>query len=114
MRTVVLLFVSLALFGQVTSTSTLAGTVLDTSGAAVPGAAVTVRNQATAATFRVATNATGVFSVPALGSGTYTVTIEAKGFKQAQVPDVKLDVGVPVDVQVKLELGSQTESVTVQ
>lgn len=100
--------------GQVTSTSTISGTVLDTSASVVPGAAVSVQNEATGVVFRVVTNTNGTFSVPALPSGNYTVTVDAKGFKQSQVHNLKLDVGVPTDVQVKLEVGSQTETVTVQ
>lgn len=113
-RCALLLGAALTLAAQVTSTSTLSGTVIDNSGAVVPGAGINVRNQATGSTFQVVTNATGVFSVPSLGSGNYTVTVEAKGFKQARVPDVKLDVGVPTEVQVRLEVGSQTETITVQ
>src|SRR5690242_11309536 len=112
MAAVALLLCAGMLPGQVTSTSTLSGTVSDTTGAVVVGAAVTVRNQATGAAYSVLTGANGTFSVPALGSGTYAVTVEAKGFKMARVPDIKMDVGVPTDVQVKLEVGAQTESVT--
>ncbi|HEY1339484.1 MAG TPA: carboxypeptidase-like regulatory domain-containing protein [Bryobacteraceae bacterium] len=99
---------------QVTSTSTLSGTVLDTTGAVIPGAAITVQNEATGVEFHVVTAANGTFSVPALPSGMYAVAVEAKGFKRAQVPNIKLDVGIPTDVQVRLEIGSQTETITVQ
>ena len=96
------------------STSTLSGTVLDSSGAVVPGAAVTVKNEATGTVFPVMAGANGTFSVPALSSGNYAVSVEASGFKKAEVHAIKLDVGVPADIKVKLELGSQAETITVQ
>ena len=109
------LFLTLAsvLRPQVSSTSTLSGSVLDSSAAVVPGASVTVTNQATGSVFRAVTDDHGTFRVPALSSGAYKVTVESRGFKQAQVNDIKHDVGVPTDFQVTLEVGSQTEVVTV-
>src|SRR5207244_2018317 len=56
----------------------------------------------------------GTFSVPALASGNYAIAVESRGFKKAEVHAIKLDVGVPTDIQVKLEVGSQAETVTVQ
>src|SRR2546426_5055476 len=101
-----LLAVACAARAQVSSTSTLSGTVLDSSGAVVPGAAVTVKNEATGGLFRVTTGVGGTFSVPALASGNYAIAVESRGFKRAEVHAIKLDVGVPTDIQVKLEVGS--------
>jgi len=101
-------------YAQVSSTAPLSGTVTDPTGAVVPGAHVTVRNQATGATFETATGANGVFVVPALASGDYAVAVVAPGFKQAQVRDVKMDVGVPTNIQIRVEVGAQAETVTVE
>jgi hypothetical protein len=88
--------------------------VTDPSGAVIPSATVTIKNSATGAEFKATTAENGTFSVPALATGSYTVTILARGFKQAVVEDVKLDAGTPSSVNVVLEIGAQTESVVVQ
>jgi Carboxypeptidase regulatory-like domain len=105
---------SLAAFAQVSSTSAISGSVTDPSGAVVPNTTVTIRNSATGAEFKATTAENGTFSVPALTTGTYSVTFLARGFKQAIVEDVKLDAGSPSTVNVVLEIGAQSESVVVQ
>ena len=110
----VLLTAALAAYGQVTSTSTLSGTVVDPTGSVVPGASVTVQNKVTGTAYQAVTGANGGFGVPALGTGLYSVTVTAKGFKQAQVQDIKMDAGVPTNVQITLDVGSQTETITVE
>ncbi len=112
-------FMLLALFGlmalaQVSSTSSLSGAVTDPNGAVVPGAEVTVKNNATGAEFKATTSGNGTFSVPALTAGTYSVTIISSGFKQAVVQDVKLNAATPTSVNIILEVGAQTESVVIQ
>jgi carboxypeptidase family protein len=110
-----IIFAGLAVVvAQVSSTSSLSGTVSDSSGALIPGAAVTVKNQATGAMFRVSTGANGSFRVPALASGRYTITVECRGFKKAEVDAIKLDAGVPADIRVTLEVGPQTETIMVE
>lgn len=105
---------SLLAFGQTTSTGSLTGTVLDPTGAAVAGANVTVKNNATNQELTATTNDQGTFAVPSINSGLYTVTITpTTGFKQAILKDVKIDAGRPSNVDVKLEVGQVTESVTI-
>jgi len=110
----ILLACSCPLLAQVTSTAPLSGTISDTTGAVVPAAQVQVRNQATGATFKTETNANGTFIVPALPTGEYTVTVTMSGFKQAVVNNVKIDVGVPKDIAVTLEVGTQSEVISVE
>ncbi|HET6892307.1 MAG TPA: carboxypeptidase-like regulatory domain-containing protein, partial [Pyrinomonadaceae bacterium] len=74
---------------------------------------VVVRNTATNQEFTTQTNEEGTFSVPTLISGTYTATVTAKGFKQAMVTEIKIDVGKPSSVNVALEVGSANETVTI-
>ncbi len=63
------------------STSAIQGTVLDSSGAVVPNAKVTIRNQATSAERTTETNSSGTYEVPSLPPGTYDVGVEVKGFQ---------------------------------
>jgi Carboxypeptidase regulatory-like domain/TonB dependent receptor len=106
--------ISSHIYGQGGSTSSLTGSVADPTGAAIPGAQITIKNTATSAEFRAVTAGNGTFAIPALDAGTYTVTVSAVGFKQAIVNDVKLDAGVPGTVRVSLDVGNTTESVVVQ
>ena len=101
-------------FGQAGPTSSLSGAVVDPSGAVVPGAEVTARNNATGTEFKALTVENGTYAMPVLDAGTYTVTVSLPGFKQAIVNNVKLDVGVPATVRVTLEIGGATEEVSVE
>jgi Carboxypeptidase regulatory-like domain len=95
-------------------TSSLSGTVTDPSGAVVPGASVLAKNTALGTEFRTTTSSAGIYTVPALGVGIYTVSIEARGFKKTVISDVKIDAATPATVNAALEVGAQTESVVVQ
>ena len=103
---------SLSAFGQNMSTGSLSGTVVDPSGAVVAGAMVTVKSVSNQE-YTAVTNGEGVFTIPALGDGTYSATIVAKGFKTAAVTDIKVNVGTPSSIKVALEIGAGTETVTV-
>ena len=72
-----MLFVGINLWAQ--TEAEITGTVTDTSGAAVPGAKVTVTNEGTHATRVVNSDTAGVYDVPALIPGTYTERVEVKG-----------------------------------
>src|SRR5262245_26583775 len=102
---------SLSVYGQVGTTAPLSGAVVDPAGAVLAGAAVVVRNSNTGAEYKVTTSNHGTFTVPALGAGVYTVTIELAGFKKAVVEEVKIDAGVPATINVVLEVGAASESV---
>ncbi len=122
MRQPVLRFVCLLAFAAMCSvttdaqnrpTSPLFGTVEDASGAVVPGATVTVRNNATGAEFNAVTTRSGTFTVPALEAGTFTVTVTAPGFKKAVLNDVAIEAATPASVKVTLQVGTQTQTVEV-
>jgi hypothetical protein len=91
----------------------LSGTVVDSGGGVIPGAAVVVKNIATGETFEAQSNESGVFSVPAIAVGSYTVTITLQGFKTAVVSDVRVVTGTPASVKAVLEIGALTETVSV-
>ena len=101
-------------YAQGTVTSTLTGTVMDASGGVIPGADVTVKNNATAAVSNAVTSDRGVFTIPALQPGTYTVTIALMGFKTWSAPDVTLSAAVPAVIKATLEVGKLEETVIVE
>ena len=105
-------FVATMLFSQMSS-SQIDGMVSDPTGAAVPGAEVTVVNTATDQTFKTTTNERGEFTVPTIPAATYKVTVTKPGFKAGLVVGVVLNAGVPGAVNVKLEVGQATETVEV-
>jgi hypothetical protein len=95
-------------------TATLTGTVTDSSGAAVPGASVTVHDSSRnsdVGTFKA--DQAGVYTVTELPVGTYTVTIKAPDFKTHVTNEVILHVGDHRTLDAVLELGQVSETVTV-
>lgn len=96
------------------TTAAISGSVLDQNGAVISGASITVRNTGTGAEFKVTSSGSGAYTVPALGAGVYTISVEAPGFKKAVVQDLKLDAGVPAGVNITLEVGAPSESVVIQ
>jgi len=70
----------------------ISGTVVDPAGALIAGAKVTVTQQSTANSRSTVTNASGQFNIPSLPPTTYTVTVEAAGFKKYVQDVVLLDV----------------------
>src|SRR3954463_11970280 len=99
-------------YGQVTTS--LSGTVTDTSGAVLPGADVVAKADETGTTFTAVTNDRGIFSIPAMPIGRYTVTISLQGFKTVALSDIRLSTATAAQVSVKLELGQLSETVTVK
>src|SRR5262249_7469128 len=99
-------------FGQ-TQAARLQGTVRDASGAIVPNAKVVAINNQTKDSSDATTNASGLYVLPALRPGTYTLTVEAAGFSRTTVTDIALDVSANVAQDVKLEIGKLTEVVEV-
>jgi carboxypeptidase family protein len=114
-------FVSLSLIftaGSLTAVAqapagSLHGTVLDPSNAAVAGATITVTDNATNRTRTVETNTQGTFTVPQLEFGSYTVKVNATGFKTYTATEVKIDVGKDYSLSIVLEPGGVQETVTV-
>jgi hypothetical protein len=94
-------------------TGTVVGTVSDPSGAVVPGARVTVRNQETNATREALTNGDGDFSVPLLPPAVYQVAVEKEGFRRSLYSDLKLDVDQTARVDFTLQVGKLSEQVVV-
>ena len=89
------------------------GTVWDPSHATVPGATVTVRNQATEYHAEVPTSQGGDYVVPNIPPGKYTVTVAAQGFKAAVSKDVTVIVDGLTTANFTLQIGSRTDMVEV-
>ena len=118
LRSLISTFVVVVCFATVVSaqeiTGSIAGTITDPNGAVVKGATVTVSNSDTKLVVRtVNSGEDGQFSVPLLPSGTYDVVVEANGFKKHVDAAVKVQVNERRTVDVALETGSVSETVTV-
>ena len=95
------------------STGTLQGAVRDRSGALVPAAQVTVRNQDTASERRAATNSNGQFTLRGLLPGSYVLTIAAPGFAPVKTAEFPLSVGQVLQRDFELAPAGLTESIEV-
>ena len=95
------------LYGSVT------GTITDTSGAAVPGATVTITNTETGLELTSVTDETGAYTVRNVPGGNYTLKASLQGFKEFVQTSIPVVVGGIVRINGKLEIGALTESVTV-
>src|SRR5580698_369999 len=89
------------------------GTITDPSGAVVAGASVTVTNSANGVSSAATTTDAGVYSISALPAGTYRVELALKGFKTVVRNNVVVDVGNIVGLNLKLEIGDTSQTVTV-
>jgi hypothetical protein len=105
---------SVGAFAQGSSTASISGVVVDSGGGVVPGADVVVKNNGTNETFTAVTSGGGVFAIPSLITGTYTVTVALQGFKTVVLNDVVVNSGVPASVRAVLEVGGISEQVVVQ
>ena len=91
----------------------VSGTVKDISNAVVPNATVKATNIDTGVQQQVATNEQGFYSFPDLPIGRYNIAIERTGFKPYQRTGLTIDVGTKLTVDVTLEIGEESEQVTV-
>ncbi|HJP90349.1 MAG TPA: carboxypeptidase regulatory-like domain-containing protein [Pyrinomonadaceae bacterium] len=109
---IVATFVCISVSGQ-TIFGRISGTVVDSSGAVVPDATVTVINSATNAARNAVTDESGFYTVTNLPVGTYTVTVERQGFKKANQTDNVLTADQRLTVNVTLEPGNVSETVEI-
>jgi len=109
-----LLFLSSLLSYGFQATGTLTGIVSDPTGAVVPGATVVMKNDASGDERQTVSNNDGFFSIAAVQSGDYTVTIKAQGFEIFKQEGVHFDAGDKRNLSnIVLKVGSSTETVTV-
>lgn len=95
------------------SSAALNGTVTDTTGAVVPSAQVVATDIATGVKTNAVTTGAGVYTFPSLPPGAYKVTASAQGFRPATIVNVPLHVAQLLTVNLKLQAGGGTETVTV-
>jgi len=108
-----LLLVNASLFGQ-NVTSSVLGTVIDPAGAVVGAAAVELTNQNTGNLSRANTDSAGLFRIVNIYAGTYSVRVQAPGFKNLTVSDIVVDASEAHDLgRLQLALGEVTDSVSV-
>ncbi len=98
---------------QVETTSGIRGNVTDPSGAVIAGVSVKAKNQDTGGVWETVTNDAGFYSFPSLRPGTYTVSTSHPGFKSALVQNQVAQVAQTAQVNITLELGETTETVSV-
>jgi len=107
-----LLLITIATFGQ-SDRGTITGTVSDPAGAIVAGAKVEARSVATSTAYEVASTDTGNFTLSQLPAGTYEMTVTVAGFKRFVRQNITVQVAGTVRIDVPLEVGATSESVTV-
>jgi hypothetical protein len=104
--------VALSVWGQTTN-GNIQGTVVDPVNAAVAGATVTARNMDTGLTSSAATTSAGLYALPNLPPGRYALTVESKNMKKYTREGVTVPTNSTVVVDMQLQLGAVTETVTV-
>lgn len=100
-------------YAQSTTEGGISGTVTDATGAVLPATTVTVTSEGTGVASTVQTDSTGRYLIAHLQPGVYDLSINAPGFSAFRETNIVVEVGVATPVAVKLELASQTQSVTV-
>ena len=99
---------------QTAGTGALTGTVTDPSGGVIAGATVTATNVGTGQARTATTESNGSYKFSLLPPGNYRVQFSAQGFKTAEVPSVTVNVTETAVLDHRLEIGAQTEQVTVE
>jgi hypothetical protein len=103
---------TLSLYGS--PVGSVAGTVKDPSGGVIPSAQLTLTSATTNAVFKTTTNAEGEFTFRELAPTTYSLVVEASGFKKINVGSILVQVDQITHLELKVEVGSATESIQVE
>jgi hypothetical protein len=99
--------------GAQTNSATLSGTVRDSAGGVVPDVAITVSSAATGLKRQTTTNSEGIFTMPLLPPGVYSLRAQREGFSVAEIDDVELSVAGQVSHDIVLQVGGIRETVNV-
>jgi hypothetical protein len=91
----------------------ITGTLMDSSGAAIPGVTVRAVNQETGVAASAVSNASGSYQIPFLLPGVYQVTAELTGFKRFVQDKIEVRVGDTVGLPIRMEIGQVTETLEV-
>src|SRR5262245_23964006 len=90
--------------GAQTNSATLSGTVMDGQGAVVPNVAITVSSKATGLKRQATTNSEGLFTLPLLPPGTYSVQAQREGFSLVEIEGIELAVAGQVSRDITLQV----------
>lgn len=114
MITLLAIFMTPLSFGWAqSSTATLSGSVVDEADRVVRGVKITIQNEATSLKREVTSNESGLFAVPVLPPGNYTVTALSDGFAPVKINNVILNVNDERSLRIQLRVGSVGETITV-
>src|SRR5579885_702714 len=105
------LLLNAVLWGAVTGR--ISGVVKDPSGAAIPGATVTITNTEQGIQTKTTTDAGGNYSLPSVPVGTYDILFEAPGFRSEKRTGLVIDANAAIEQNMTLELAQRSEEVTV-
>jgi hypothetical protein len=94
-------------------TGQISGSITDPSGAVIAGAAVVATNTATNVRRETASNQDGLFQLPALPPGIYTLQVEAKGFPKQSREGLALQVGQVAEINFAMQIGNVAETIQV-
>ncbi|ADW68272.1 carboxypeptidase-like regulatory domain-containing protein [Granulicella tundricola] len=109
-----LLTPAISLVAQTGGEAGIQGTVLDQTGAVIPGAVVTATNTASGVTTTRTASSDGLYTISPILPGVYTVTVAAKGFQQAKQNNLNVDALKLTGLNVTLQIGDQNTEVTVE
>ncbi|MGO9256411.1 MAG: carboxypeptidase regulatory-like domain-containing protein [Bryobacteraceae bacterium] len=107
-------FFAAGLYGQIATTTSLVGTVTDSSGKTVPAAKVTATNAGTHDIYTATTGESGYYNIQFVAIGDYEIKVEQPGFETSRTTGVHVDINQVVRTDVALQVGAVTQSVTVE
>lgn len=108
-----LLSFSPLLIGQISSGS-FYGSIEDPSGGLLAGAHIEIRQEKTGFVRQTSTDTTGLYRLPDLAPGIYSVTVQRGGFRTSIAPHVPLEINQEARLDFRLEIGAAHETVTVE
>jgi hypothetical protein len=91
----------------------IGGSILDSSGAAVPGATITATGADTGAVYKTTSTSDGLYRIPNMQVGTYNVTVEAQGFTTSEQEGLVVQINTTAALDIVLQPGEVTQTVTV-
>ncbi len=106
-------FLFIGIAAAQTNEGQLAGNVLDSTGAQIPNATITAKNEATGSTYNVQASSSGGYRFPSISLGSYTVTATAPGFSPSANTGVVVRVGSVTAFDIHLAVGAATDTITV-
>jgi hypothetical protein len=113
LRSVGIFLLASAAFAQ-SDRGTITGTLSDPAGAVIASGAIEAKNTGTGALYPTVSSGTGNYTIPQLPAGTYDLTVTVPGFKKYVREGLQVEVAANLRIDVALEVGSNTESITVE